>query len=346
MAEVRPLVLLDPYPRNNAMILTPATRERLAALAEIVTVESGPVPDEVVEQFLPQVTAILGQTALPLERIERAPNLKAVFNVEGNFFPNVDYAACFARGIRVACAAPAFARPVAEFALATALDLMRGITAADRAFRAGKEQYGWRGNLGRESLFGADVGIVGFGNIARVLVTLLAPFGCTVRAHDPWLPPAMMRDHNVLPASLNDVLETSKVVFVLAAPTSENGGLIGAAELSRLREGAKIVLLSRAEVVDFGALTHALASGRIEAAIDVFPQEPLPAAHPLRRSGITLLSSHRAGGLDSALKLIGEMAIDDLALVLRGLPPVRLQSGHPETIGKQRSRPGLTEVPV
>ena len=346
MAEVRPLVLLDPHPRNNAMILTPATRERLAALAEIVTVESGPVPDEVVEQFLPQVTAILGQTALPLERIERAPNLKAVFNVEGNFFPNVDYAACFARGIRVACAAPAFARPVAEFALATALDLMRGITAADRAFRAGKEQYGWRGNLGSESLFGADVGIVGFGNIARVLVTLLAPFGCTVRAHDPWLPPAMMRDHNVLPASLNDVLETSKVVFVLAAPTSENGGLIGAAELSRLREGAKIVLLSRAEVVDFGALTHALASGRIEAAIDVFPQEPLPAAHPLRRSGITLLSSHRAGGLDSALKLIGEMAIDDLALVLRGLPPVRLQSGHPETIGKQRSRPGLTEVPV
>ena len=205
--------------------------------------------------------------------------------------------------------------------------------------------YGWRGNLGVESLFGAAVGIIGFGNIARVLVKLLAPFNCGVRAYDPWLPPAVMREHHVLPASLEDLLDTAKVVFVLAAPTIENGGLLGAPELARLRAGAKLIVLSRAEVVDFDALAHALASGRIEAAIDVFPQEPLPAAHPLRTLDATLLSSHRAGGLDSALKLIGEMAVDDLAQVLRGLPPVRLQSGHPETIGKQRSKPGLPGVP-
>ena len=108
MTGSRPLVLLDPFPRNNAMILRPADRARLEAMAELRTVESGALPDPTVEASLPEVVAILGQTPLPAARIARAPRLKAVFNVEGNFFPNVDYAACFARGIRVGCAAPVF----------------------------------------------------------------------------------------------------------------------------------------------------------------------------------------------------------------------------------------------
>jgi phosphoglycerate dehydrogenase-like enzyme len=345
MAVDRPLVLLDPHPREATSILGAADRERLEQLADLVTADSGPVSDVVVDECLPQVVVILGQTALPRPRIERANKLRAVFNVEGNFLPNVDYAACFERGIRVACAAPAFARPVAEYALALALDLQRGISAADRLFRAGSESYGRRGNAGVRSLFGADVGIVGFGNIARALMPLLAPFGCRVRAFDPWLPDALLREHGAEPVALDRLLAASQLVFVLAAPTAANRHFIGAAELARLPDGAGIVLLSRADVVDFDALLAELDAQRIRAAIDVFPQEPLGAAHPLRRAEAALLSAHRAGGLDSALKLIGEMAVDDLALVLRGLPPVRLQSAQPETVGLLRSKPGNSGQP-
>ena len=341
----RPLVLLDPFPRDNASILRAGDRARLEQMAELVTVENGAVSDEVVDACLPRVVAILGQTALPRARIERAVNLRAVFNVEGNFFPNVDYAACFERGIRVACSAPAFVRPVAEYALALALDLQRGVSSADRAMRAGCERYGRHGNFGVRSLFGAAVGIIGMGNIARALIFLLAPFACTVRAFDPWLPDAVLREHGAEPASLHELLAASQVVFVLAAPTAVNRHFIAGAELARLPDGAGIVLLSRAEVVDFDALLAELRSGRIRAAIDVFPQEPLEAQHPLRGIDAAVLSAHRAGGLDSALKLIGEMAVDDLALVLRGLPPVRLQSAQPETVGLLRSKPGNAGKP-
>ena len=341
MNLARPLVLLDPHPRTNAMIFHRADRERLDAMADVITVEAGAVPDDAVEACLPRVTAILGQTALPGARLARAPHLRAVLNVEGNFFPNVDYATCFARGIRVACAAPAFARPVAEYALALALDLARGITQADRLFRLGQERYGWRGNLAAETLFGAPVGLVGFGNIARALLPLLRPFHCTVRAYDPWLPPTLLHEHGVMPATLTEVLERSRMVFVLAAPTAHNRHLIGAPELACMAPGAGLVLVSRAGVVDYAALHTALREGRIKAAIDVFPAEPPAADDPLRTCTAAVLSSHRAGGLDSALKTIGEMAVDDLDLVLRGLPPVRMQAAQPETVGLQRSPPGL-----
>ncbi len=99
---------------------------------------------------------------------------------------------------------------------------------------------------------------------------------------------------------------------MLAAATRDNRHLIGAAELARMTPGSKLVLLSRADVVDFRALQNATASGRIEAAIDVFPEEPVASDDPIRGTAGILLSAHRAGGLDSALKTIGAMVVDDL----------------------------------
>jgi len=341
MAKTKPLVLLDPHPRTRAMIFAAEAWDRLQQLADVVTSDAGPVEAAVVDERLPRLRAIVGQTPMPEARLRRATALRAIFNVEGNFLPNVDYAYCFRHGIRVAVAAPAFAAPVAEYALALTLDLVRGVTRADRAFRDGGEAYGWRGNRDAVTLFGADVGIVGFGNIGRALVPLLAPFRCRIRVHDPWLPGALIRDRGAEPASLGEVFAHSAAVIVLAAATRDNRHAIGAAELARMRRGGKVVLLSRADVVDFDALREAAARGHIEAAIDVFPEEPVPSGDPIRGAPGVLLSAHRAGGLHSALKAIGEMVVDDLELVLRDLPPVRLQAAQPETVGIQRSRPGM-----
>ena len=337
----KPLVLLDPHPRTRAMIFGEDDWQRLVAIAEIVTCDDGPVADGVVDECLPRVSAIIGQTPMPDERLRRAPGLRAIFNVEGNFFPNVDYGYCFRHGIRVAVAAPAFAAPVAEYALALTLDLLRGVTRADRAFREGTEAYGWRGNRDATTLFGRDVGIVGFGNIGRALVQLLAPFRCRLRIHDPWLPDAVVREAGATPTTLDGVFAGSDVVIVASAATRDNRAAIGAAQFAGMRRGAKLVLVSRADVVDFAALLDAVRDGRVEAAVDVFPEEPAAADDPIRKMPGLLLSSHRAGGLDSALKTIGAMVVDDLDLMLRGLPPVRLQAARPETIGLQRSRPGV-----
>src|SRR3546814_15176589 len=86
---------------------------------------------------------------MPKERLVRAPRLRAIFNVETNFLPNVDYAHCFANGIHVLSPSAAFALRVAEAALGMAIEPARGITVEDRAFRAGVERYGLEGNVER-----------------------------------------------------------------------------------------------------------------------------------------------------------------------------------------------------
>jgi phosphoglycerate dehydrogenase-like enzyme len=336
---MRSVILVDPLPRTLAMICDPPTRARLERLGPLVVHEDGPMPDEVVERHLPEAVAILGQTAMPAERLERAPKLRAIVNVEGNFLPNVDYAAALDRGVHVLNASPAFALPVAEMALGMAIDLARGISAADRAMRAGTETYGLDSNAEAFLLTGQPVGIVGFGDLGRELHRLLAPFRCDVAVHDPWLPDLLIERAGARPAPLDDVLSRSKVIFVFAAVTSDNEGFLGRAQLEQTRDDAILLLMSRAGVVDFDALTDVVARGRLRAATDVFPDEPLAPGHPARGLDGFLLSPHRAGGMREAFLQIGRLAVADLELVLDGLPPVACKRAERETAARLRSRP-------
>ena len=334
----RPIVLLDPHPRRAGSIFDPEQMRRLQAMAEIVTEDiDGRLPAALVDAALPRVSAVLGQTDLPAERIAQAPHLKAVINVEGNFLPNVDATACSARGIEILSVAPVFAVPVAEMALGLALDLARGITAGDRAMREGREAYGRFGCAGSVLLSRATIGLVGFGNLGRALRRLLEGFRSDILVHDPWLPASAIAEEGCRACGLDELLGASDAVFLLAGATKDNPGFIDAGALARMRDGAILVLASRAAIVDFPALLAE--AGRLRVATDVFPEEPVPADDPVRRSSI-LLSSHRAGGIPAAFHDMGERILDDLALILRGLPPVRLQRANLQTMMQMRSKPG------
>jgi phosphoglycerate dehydrogenase-like enzyme len=333
------MILVDPQPRTLAMICDAPTRARLDALGPLVVHEDGPMPDAVVEQHLPEVVAIVGQTAMPAERLERAPKLRAIVNVEGNFLPNVDYEAALGRGVHVLNASPAFALPVAEMALGMAIDLARGISAADRAMRAGTEVYGLDSNAESFLISGTPVGIVGYGDLGRELHRLLAPFHCPVKVHDPWVPDLLIERAGAQPAALDDVLATTRVIFVFASVTSDNEGFLGRAQLERIQRGSALLLMSRAGVVDFGALTELVAAGRFTVATDVFPEEPLARDDTIRGLGGALLSPHRAGGMREAFTAIGRLVVADLELILQGLPPQACKRAERETAGRLRSRP-------
>jgi len=335
---MRPRVLIAPSPRTLAMVAGDEDLAWLGERAEVVLHEHGPAPDDLVERCLPDLTIVLGQVPLSAERLARAPRLRAYINVKGNWEPNVDYAACARRGVEVLSIAPAMAPAVAEMALAMAIDLARGITRADRAFRAGVERWGIAGNLDAFLLRDAPVGMIGFGNLGRALRPLLAPFRCTVSVYDPWLSAGYLVEHDCRAAPLDEVLASSRVLFVLAGVTSENEGFLGRAELERIQPGAAVVLVSRAEGVDFGAFVTLAEEGRFRAAVDVFPEEPLPRDHPVRSAPSVLLSSHRAGGIPESYARIREMVWEDVALLLAGLPPVRLQRAQPATAAIQKSR--------
>jgi phosphoglycerate dehydrogenase-like enzyme len=335
----RPLILVDPLPRTLDVICEPDVRRRLEALGRLVVSEDKPMPDEMVDRLLPEAALLIGQTAMPKARIDRAPNLKAIFNVETNFLPNIDYEHCQARGIYVLSPTSSFAQAVAESSLAMAIDLARGITAADRAFRAGGEAYGLEANEGCFMFAGAPVGIIGFGDLGRTLRALLAPFRNPVTVYDPWLPQDVIRAHDCKPAGLDEVLATSRIIFVFASVTTENQGFLGARELNLIQPGSAFLLMSRAAVVDFPELVRQVESGRIKAAIDVFPAEPVPADHPVRKLEGAVLSAHRTGGMPDALFQIGRMTIADVELILRGLPPVMCRRADPTIAKRLRSMP-------
>ncbi|NEE00914.1 NAD(P)-dependent oxidoreductase [Phytoactinopolyspora halotolerans] len=333
-------VILDPSFRRMDEIFSPSDRERLHDLVDVVWGRDEPMPVAAARAALGSATAIVCTGWRYGEVIPAAPRLRAIIDVSGHFPAELDYRECFSRNIRVLSAAPGFARQVAEMALGLALSATREIVAGDAEMRAGRERWLHAGNETTSLLFDKPVGFIGYGSIARSLQPLLAPFGCPVSAYDPWLSDGYLRSNSVRPADLDELIRTSAVIFVLAAPSSENKALLGRELLAQVRPDAVVVLISRAHVVDFDALTEFVLEGRFKAAIDVFPDEPLAPDHPIRDARHAVLSAHRAGSVREGLWELGELVVDDLEAIIEGLPPQRLQNAVPELIDRLTVRPG------
>jgi len=225
-------------------------------------------------------------------------------------------------------------------ALGLALSLARRIHEADAAIRAGSESlYGEADNHDSFLLQGSTLALVGCGNVGRALLPLLRPFGGEILVSDPWIQPSVLREMEVTPVSLAECFERAAVVFLLAATTTENSGQIGRELFLKMKRGSLVVLASRAGIVNFNELLDAAESGQIRAAIDVWPDEPIPKDHRARRIPNTLLQAHRAGNIPEIWPWMGQMVVDDLEFILRGLPPQRCQRAQWETVGKLRSKP-------
>ena len=333
------LVVIDPYPNTYQLLFRPERRQWLESTFRVVAAAEGSrLPDSTLEDLLPEVVALVGQMDLPVARLEQAKNLRVVFNAGGNFRQNVDYEYCFRNRIHFLNCGPAFAQPVAEMSIGLALDLARGFTREDRYFRAGRERYLSKGNEDAILLQGAQVGILGFGYLGRSLVPLLVGFRCRIGVHDPWVPASAIKAAGAVPLALEALLAESQFVFIMAGVFADNMGFLDRDHLSLVPEGARIVLASRAAVVDFEALLDLVEEGRFYAAIDVWPEEPVPQGHRARRMEGLVLSPHHAGGIKAGYFEIGEMICDDLDLIWRGLPPVRMQPATWELVNRYRSR--------
>lgn len=331
------VILLDPHPRRIERIFDEPTRRRLEKLGRVIWHDGSPASDAHIEQHLPQTVAVIGQTPFDRARLDRAPHLRAIFNVESNFLPNLDYLECHRRGIPVLSTAPVYARPLAEMVLAMAISLARRMHEADAAVRAGREFKG--DNHDSFLLHGKPLALVGYGNLGRALVPLLRPFSRELLIHDPWVHPAVLREQDLVPASLDECFARARVVFLLAAITNENTGRIGQRHFALMQPGSVVILASRAEIVNFPELLAAAASGHIRAGIDVWPEEPIPPGEPGRSTPNTLLQAHRCGSVPEIQPLIGQIVVDDLESILAGLPPQRCQRAQLETVTKLRSKP-------
>jgi phosphoglycerate dehydrogenase-like enzyme len=218
--------------------------------------------------------------------------------VEGRVPPQATL--CNARGTRD--------RPVAEWVMAALLG------ASSRTLECAPAT-SWS-TLELEDLESWTVLIVGMGSIGRQVAAFLEPFGSRVvgvasRARDD------LRGIDELPA----LLPSADAVVLLTPLTDDSRGLIGAAELAAMRDGALLVNSARGPVVDTDALVDALATGRLRAVLDVTDPEPLPDGHPLWTApGVLSITPHMAGDSPLGHRRAIDLAARQITRWLAGEP--------------------------
>lgn len=334
----KPLIIFDPFPRNEEMVFTQDVELELNKISNLITYFGSRAPDKLIEENLSEVEIIVGQTSMPKERLDMATKLKAIINVKGNWEANIDYFEAQRRGIYVLSAAPAMAPAVAEACIGYAVSLARGTIHNYNKFINNEEKYGIAGNVNAYTLFNAKVGFIGFGNLAKSLLKLLQPFNCEVSVYDPWLSDSYLETQGVKPNELNEVLSMNQFIFILAGVTSENEGFINKDKLDLIQNDSSVILVSRAEVLDFDYFVKLAKRNIFRAAADVFPKEPVPGDSPYRKATNILFTSHLAGGLYFSYKNIRDMMMDDIKQILKNYPPTRLQRAEPSQVQLRRDR--------
>lgn len=236
-----------------------------------------------------QAIIVRSATKVTGDVLKAAPSLKLVVRA-GSGLDNVDAATARACGIEVRATPSANAVSVAELAFGLMLAFERHIVPAASALAEGRWE---KKRFGGREIAGRTLGIVGFGNIGREMATRARAFGMNVVAHDP-LVAAWPADFAwVESVELERLAAESHFVTLHLPLTPDTRGLIGAAELARMREDAVLVNCARGGVVDEGALVSALRAGRPRGAIvDVFEKEPVPADHPLLSLPNVIVTPH------------------------------------------------------
>jgi len=326
-------ILLDPHGRGLESIFDLADLKKLRSLGEIIWGKDQPMPEAGWSPLRKEISIIITGNWRYGE-VSQFPNLRAILEVSGGFpSPNqLDYTDCFTRSIRVMSCAPAFGPVVAEMALGLAIATARQIVWNEAAFRRGEANWSHQNFGGTFTLYDKPAGFIGFGGLARSLKPLLEPFRASIQVYDPWLTDSYLEQQGVVPVDLETLLKASRFIYVLAVPTRSNRALLNRQKLSLISKDAIFLLMSRSHVVDFEALTELLATGRFQAGIDVFPQEPLPLDHPIRTLPNVVLSSHRAGAIGEGLLNIGRLVTRDVEALVSGKAPQEMQQVQPEYI--------------
>lgn len=215
------------------------------------------------------------------------------------------------------CAKGAYARPVAEHALALALAGLRQLPTRVAA-------NSW-GSQGGTSLFGQRVTILGGGGIAQSLLELLAPFEVEATVVNRSGNPVPGAVHTVPVSGLGGALPGALVVVLALSLTPKTRGIIGAEQLHAMDQTAWLVNVARGGHVDTDALVGALREGTIAgAALDVTDPEPLPDGHPLWDLSNCIVTPHTADTIEMVLPLLAERIRTNVARFATSVPLVGL----------------------
>ncbi|HYZ92262.1 MAG TPA: 2-hydroxyacid dehydrogenase [Actinomycetota bacterium] len=267
---------------------------------------------------LEQAEAILAALVdVSAAAIDKASNLRLI-QTPSHGFDHIDIEAAARKGVPVCNVGTsgAEAATVAEHAILLMLACARRLTEAHDGLRAGE----WPQMTGSSvELQGKTLGIVGLGHIGCEVAKRAHAFDMRLLYHDVVpAPEGIEQDLGLTRLSLDEVLEQADVVTVHVPLMAATRGLIGAAEIAKMKREAILVNTSRGAVVDNVAVAQAADEGRIIAGIDVYEPEPPPSGHPLRSARNVVLTPHQAGTTRESVVRIMAAALENLGRFARG----------------------------
>lgn len=235
------------------------------------------------------IVAMRERTLFPAALIERLPRLRMIA-LTGVRSGTLDFGACTARGIPVCNTGSDHSNATtAELALALMFAAARHVTAADRSMRSGRFQDDVP--LGT-MLEGRRLGVVGLGKIGSRVASVGKALGMDVLAWSQNLTAERAQACGARLADKATLFAECDAISLHLVLSDRTRGVVGSAELTRMKSDAILVNTSRGPLIDESALLNELRRGRLVAALDVYDREPLPVDHPLRSLPNVVLTPH------------------------------------------------------
>lgn len=259
------------------------------------------------------VLAMRERTRFPAEVLRSLPRLRLLVST-GRRNAAIDLAAASELGITV-CHTGYRPAAAAEHTWALILAALRHVPVEDANVRAGR----WQSTVGTE-LDGAVLGLVGLGNLGRRVARVGAAFGMDVIAWSTNLDPDRAAKAGVTAVTKQELFERADVLSVHYVLSERSRGIVGAADIARMKPGALLVNTSRAGVLDTPAAADAARRGDIRLALDVFDAEPLPADDPLRDLPNAVLTGHVGYVTEQQYRTFYADAAEDVRAYLAGAP--------------------------
>ena len=276
------------------------------------------MPEAHLQEWLGDARGLLCALSTPITAsvLAGAEQLKVISTISVGV-DHVDLAAATAAGIPVGHTPGVLVDSTADLAVGLMIATTRRVAEADRWMRTGQWSKGWQSDL----LLGSDlsqatVGIVGLGPIGEATVKRLRGFGCGILGWNR-TPKAI---EGVEMVDLDDLFARCDIVSLHTALTPDTVQIASRSRLASMRAGATLINTGRGALVDEAALVEALSSGRLNAGLDVFEAEPLPADHPLLSLDNAVLLPHVGSATFSTRMAMVTRALENLQAGMSGEP--------------------------
>jgi D-3-phosphoglycerate dehydrogenase len=233
------------------------------------------------------ILAMRERTPFPRAMFDQLPKLKLLIT-SGMRNAAIDMAAAKDRGV-VVCGTNWPRDPTAALTMGMILELTRNIGRENARMHAGEYL---QKHVGIE-IDGKTLGVVGLGKLGAKVSSIAKTFGMNVIAWSPNLTAERCKEVGVTYATKEELFSTADIITIHMVLSDRSRGLVGAAELGRMKPTSFIVNSARGPIIDEMALLETLKARKIAgAAVDVFSVEPLPVDHPFRKLDNLVLTPH------------------------------------------------------